>query len=76
MDRLEASLTLQSMNHDQGARSDLLRTRAKLLAEGFMTLCEDCRERSIAITRLEESLMWAIKSIALEVTDASPEAKG
>ncbi len=72
MDNAERSLTLQSMNHDQGARSDLLRTRAKLLAEGFMTLCEDGRERSIAITRLEESLMWAVKSIAMEDTCQSP----
>ena len=76
MDRVEASLTLQSMNHDQGARSDLLRTRAKLLAEGLLTLCEDNRERALAVERLEEALMWAIKSIALEVTDAGPETKG
>ena len=34
----------------------------------------DCREKSLALTKLEEVSMWANKAISFEVTDAAPDA--
>lgn len=35
------------------------------LGESLLAYCPECRERSLAMTKLEECLMWAVKAIAL-----------
>ena len=43
-----------------------LRTEGKSLGLAIMKSCPASRERSLAITHLEETVMWAVKSIVLE----------
>lgn len=64
--RIYRSLTLQKMDLDQGNRCSLIRDQAKELAKMIDVSCGDSREKSLAFTNLEQSLMWAIKAIALE----------
>lgn len=49
---------------DQPDRYVELRALAKILAEFYIQNCPASRERSLALTRLEESVMWANASIA------------
>lgn len=63
-------LMLSLTNHpiaDSGVVDDIeaLRTTAKQYGALLIEVCPDSRERSLAITRLEESLMWAVKSMVL-----------
>ena len=41
-----------------------LRTEAHKLADRFTAYCPASRERSLAITKLEEAVMWANAAIA------------
>ena len=41
-----------------------IRNRAKDLAYLIKNICPDSRERSLALTKLEETVMWANASIA------------
>ena len=41
-----------------------IRDKAKELAEMINGICPDGREKSLAMTKLEESVMWANASIA------------
>lgn len=60
-----------TLNEDQKERIEKLRTIHLLAAQSVRDNCEESRDKEIAFTKLEESLMWAVKSIALEgVKDA------
>jgi len=43
---------------------DVIRTTAKSLACAIDATCPDSREKSLAITKLEEAMMWANAAIA------------
>ena len=47
-----------------------LRFYAKNYGRAILAYCPDSAERSIAIERLRESVMWAIGSIALHQDEA------
>lgn len=49
---------------DQPARYVQIRDSARAHAILVESLCPESRERSLAITKLEESVMWANTSIA------------
>ncbi len=49
---------------NQQTRYESLRATAKHLAEVMLEYCPESRERSLALTKLEESVMWANASIA------------
>ena len=52
-----------------------LREQGKALAETVMANCPNSRERSLAITKLREAIMWANSSIACYLGDSeSPGA--
>ena len=53
---------------DQYKRTSILKDSAEGLLEIINAYCPDGREKSIAITKLEECLMWASKSISREQT--------
>lgn len=42
-----------------------VRADAKQLLAGIVLNCPPSRERSLALTHLEETVMWAVKSIVL-----------
>jgi hypothetical protein len=50
---------------DQPKRYEALRNSGQELAFQILELCPDGRERSIAIRKLEEAVMWANKAIAV-----------
>lgn len=51
------------MNTFQSGQASTIRTDAKALAKVIDRVCPEGREKSLALTKLEEVAMWAIKSI-------------
>lgn len=49
---------------DQAERYEMIRSKAKELADLYADVAPHSRERSVAVTKLEESVMWANASIA------------
>lgn len=64
--KLERSLTYSKPNEDQVARILRLREAAKVFGASIETEGKPSREQSLAITKLEEALMWATKGVVLE----------
>ena len=56
----------RAVDEDQLERIEKIKGQASILYQEIIDLCPDDREQSIAITKLEESVMWATKSIAHE----------
>ena len=50
---------------DQGVRYGGLREMAKRLAQAILLACPESRERSLALTKVQEAVMWANASIAI-----------
>lgn len=61
---LERTFTYHAPKDDQPARYSAIRAQGLALAELILTSCPPSRERSLALTKLEESVMWANASIA------------
>ena len=61
---LEKNFTYHSPKGDQPERYTKIRAKAKEFAELLEAACPDSREKSLAFTKLEESVMWANASIA------------
>lgn len=51
---------------EQKDRIEQLRNKEEELLEYIENYCANSREKSLAITKLEECAMWATKSIAFE----------
>ena len=64
MTTIENNFTYHAPKEDQIARYTEIRQNAKLTAELLDKLCPDSREKSLAMTKLEEAVMWANASIA------------
>jgi hypothetical protein len=62
--QLDNAFTYHRPIGDQQERYVKLRDTAKGLAQEILGSCPPSRERSLAITKLEESVMWANASIA------------
>ena len=56
--------TYHAPKEGQPAQYEEIRAKAKELAELIDGNCPDSREKSLAHTKLEESVMWANASIA------------
>ena len=63
-ERIENSFTYHAPKEGQPEKYELLRSKAKELAYLIDELCPNSREKSLAMTRLEESSMWANASVA------------
>jgi hypothetical protein len=61
---LDKRFTYHAPKGDQTQRYERLRAKAKELAELAVELVPPCRERSLALTKLEEVVMWANAGIA------------
>jgi hypothetical protein len=61
---IEKRFTYHPPKGDQAERYQLIRAKAKELADLVAQACPDSREKSLAFTKLEESVMWANASIA------------
>ncbi len=62
--RVEHNLTNHKPGEDQIERIEGLRDYAKAYGNCIAHLAIDGREKSLALTALEESLMWAVASVA------------
>lgn len=65
-EKLLRSMTNIKPNENQIKKIEDIRNYYKKVVDGLYQHCNNSRELSIAITKLEESLMWAVKSIVLE----------
>ena len=65
-DTLDKNFTYHKPNDDQVTRIVEIRHDAKTLAETIQFMCPESREKSLAITKLEEAMMWANASIVRE----------
>ena len=63
-DQIENSFTYHPPKGDQQERYVDLRMKAKQLAQTIVNSTKPSREQSLAITKLEEAIMWANKAIA------------
>lgn len=75
---LARRFTYHRPHGDQPARYEQLRRHALTLATLIHTLTPESRERSLAITHLEEAVFWAIAAIARHepVIHESPPPEG
>lgn len=64
LEQLDKVFTYHETKEGQLARYRHLRQAAKDLAADYLQLCPPSRERSLAMTKLEESNMWANAAIA------------
>jgi hypothetical protein len=64
---LENNFTYHAPTGDQPDRYDSLRRQSKALAYRILELCPESRERSLALTNLEQAVFWANASIARKV---------
>lgn len=65
-DKILRSMTNIKPNDTQIMSIEAIREAYKNVVESLNDNCRYSRELSIAVTKLEESLMWAVKSIVLE----------
>jgi hypothetical protein len=61
---IENNFTYHAPKGDQPERYERIRMRAGFVAQTINELCPDSREKSLAMTKLEEAVMWANASIA------------
>ena len=54
---------------DQASRYENIRAHAKNLAEFLDENCPESREKSLALTNLQQAVMWANASIAINEAD-------
>ena len=64
MDDLMHRFTYHVPKGTQPAKYEKLRNEARLLVVAIDDLCPESREKSLAITKLEEAVFWANASIA------------
>ncbi|OTN83702.1 hypothetical protein A5819_003469 [Enterococcus sp. 7E2_DIV0204] len=63
-DQIENNFKYHAPKEGQTEKYNELRTKAKELAYLIDEVCPDSREKSLATTKLEESVMWANASVA------------
>lgn len=63
-EELTKRFTYHAPKEEQAHRYVLIRENAHAMASTICELCPESREQSLAIMKLEESVMWANASIA------------
>jgi hypothetical protein len=71
--KIEVAFTYHPPLPDQPERYEYLRDQGKSLALTLAALCPSSRELSLALTHLEEAVMWANAAIARNERASSPE---
>jgi hypothetical protein len=76
---LEQIFTYHRPFGNQPQRYEWLRKQAKLFAEAVEAFCPPSRERSLAMTAVQEAIMWANASIAInevDINEVNPSGPG
>jgi len=68
---IEQTFTYHKPFGTQPVRYMEIRQQAKELALAIEQCCPDSRERSVALTNLQQTVMWANASIAINEEDIS-----
>ena len=63
-ERIENNFMYHAPNETQTLKYESLRRYAKDLAYEIQALCPESREKALAMTKLEETVMWANAAIA------------
>lgn len=63
-DRIENTFTYHAPKGDQPTRYEAIRAEAKGMAFVIAANCPESREKSLAMTNLEQAVMWANAAIA------------
>lgn len=63
-EKIENAFIYHQPKEGQPEKYEALRSKAKELAYLIDELCPDSREKSLAMTKLEEASMWANASVA------------
>ena len=63
-EELEKRFSYHAPKDNQPLKYDLIRSLGELFARTVNILCPECREKSAAVTRIEEAVMWANAAIA------------
>jgi len=66
IEQIQKGMTNIKPNEEQINRIEIIRTLYKSLVRALLENSKQSREQSLAITKLEESLMFATKNIVLE----------
>ncbi len=66
IDQLRWNLTNHTPTAEGIRKIEAIRSTAKAFGEAIIMLTPPSREQSIALTKLEEADMWAVKAIVLE----------
>jgi len=69
-DDVKRSLTNVRPSPEAIGRIEIVREKAKELVDLVFELIPESRERSLACTHLEETVMWGVKAICLYDPDA------
>ena len=64
-EQIENTFTYHAPKGDQTTRYQSIRDCAKELAHNIERNCPDSREKSLALTNLQQAVMWANASIAI-----------
>ena len=64
-DQINNIFTYHAPFGNQPTRYEMLRAGAKILAERINEFCPESREKSLAMTSLQQSIMWANAAIAI-----------
>lgn len=64
-DQIENTFTYHAPKADQPERYISLRDKAKELALLIQDSCPESREKSLALTNVQQAIMWANASIAI-----------
>jgi hypothetical protein len=59
------TFTYHAPKADQPARYEAIREQARVLAELILSTTPECREQSLAMTHLQETVMFANAAIAI-----------
>ena len=69
-EQIENTFTYHRPFGNQSQRYEDIRNGAKILAMLLQRACPESREKALAITNLQQSVMWANASIAINETKA------
>lgn len=61
---IEKNFTYHAPKGDQQERYEQIRSYGRAFARLIDNICPDSREKSLAMTKLEEAVMWANAAIA------------
>jgi hypothetical protein len=64
LEQLTKNFTYHAPKEDQPRRYTEIRDQGKAFAHAVLEDCPNSRERSLALTKIEEAVMWANSAIA------------